>query len=284
MLRIETQPAIDIRYPEEHIGGKLAPVSQKTKLFRLEACLPLAITETVARNPDKETFSVLVAPCGNGAEPYSLAGYNFKYEFAGRLAMCCVDISPQAIQEGITGHYFIPHSEHDDEDDRRELETDLQSFGFLTDFDSTYLLPDKKGKIKPHYMVDAAPLKARNQVKFIEHDLRDVLPGDAVAGSYFDLILINNLLDHLPSSEATRVMRNTVKYLSRDGVVSVGMVAEQSKLMGVNEGQNLYDAPSYLEWLTYIEGWLEAEFGLKAVLRVKDVSRAPILFARNQIT
>ena len=224
------------------------PTNPQTSFFR-EHNLTVFASELEAPKESKETqepIQILEIGCSDGEESYSLATEMLK---AGHNAfrIVAVDANPAILEQARKGEYelYVPIARADEsmsglkrehfdagyfEDTGKRWEKRRYTGPGMTELrNSEYYDPVTKRIRHPlpdtFYNISQEPIvspsrRVRDAVEFVRHD---IVQGP-VAGK-FDVVLVNNVLQHYPQAAREQIVRNMLASLKPGGL----LVMERTK-------------------------------------------------------
>jgi chemotaxis methyl-accepting protein methylase len=233
-----------------------------TSLFRKGTYLPAVLDLAAARAEEPETLSVYSVGCSSGAEADSILALHDINNYPGKIALCGFDINPMALEYAERGFHAAELSaEQVDELAGAGFDImELELLGTELEYPTVHLVSSKK-------------LRARHDIKFIEHDFRKPYKDKGKA----DLVLANNLLYHIrKKSHALRMVYNLCELLSDTGVISFGSTFFRG---------NKWRPKLSLEWTGEPLSLMANRFGLELLISVETYKeKVPVAFGRPMAT
>lgn len=214
MNQVSRVPSVAVRVPgTEEVQGNRLEIPQVTYLFRRDAYLSEALRTAAARAGDPSVLRIASIACSTGAEVDSLLALYNDSDAEGRVAITGFDASPPVIEEAEKGVYTLKEPQFDLLTPSMAANA-LRAMGF-----DVSPVPYESGEFQfAHVKADAAPVRAGHDVRFVEHDALEPLPGVQDV----DLALANNILYHVAEDKAVRIARNMADVLTDRGVLSFG--------------------------------------------------------------
>jgi chemotaxis methyl-accepting protein methylase len=237
-----------------------------TSFFRGGSYLPMALRKAMERTGEPTALSVVSVACSNGAEVDSLlALHNNRGKsngHRGKVVIAGYDINSLALEDARRGLYTLRKPDLSP-NLQPQQEQALKGLGFYVSYEPPIsYVPGVRagaGVSSSNLKADAIPVREGHAVMFTEHDATEPLP----VREPVDLALANNLLYHLSSDTAARIVRNMADVLADRGVLSFG-------------GSSLSkDSPVEAEQVVRL---LDEEFSLQPLFR--DSTGTPVMFSR----
>lgn len=263
MRSVFSSEPIEVHVPGPRDPGSTYPVQMLTGFFRWGCFVPEAYEMAVQRAENPQEPSLAVAGCSIGTEVYTMLGLHARKGQEGSVHVRAYDANRLAIEAARKGLYTVRGR---DVEARYKQKAVLDALGFATSFEDGSDGSSPKSRLQ----VDATPLRDRNEVRFIEHNLAQPLPQDERA----DLVMANNLflhvLRHSGMQGGLEVLRNLASVVADRGVMSF-------------DGGTFEEPP---RWTEQAVALLDEEFGMQPIFSEASPSPTrqdpvPIMFARE---
>ncbi len=250
--------------PDSVNSSGIRNVHTTSALFRGENLLPIAVAECLRRSEGEGELSVISIGCSMGAEVDSVLALCNGMDQPPKLEVLGIDANPKMIEIARNGLYSVGAKAQS----IGRVRKTLAELGFLT--------PDgwhKREDMPDDYMaarINPIEVRRGHSVHFSVDDIRQPVLVDKKA----NLVLINNVLFHWPTSVAENIIRNTASLVAPNGVLSIG----DADMCGIENknGRSIAYRKFVKKKLTNI---LRDEFGLEPV--AETPRGTPAVFASS---
>lgn len=239
------------------------PSQHFTLLFRPPSYLEMAVENALPGVSSKEPLRVMSVGSSVGAEADSVLAICNQDERISKVAMTCIDISAKALACARQGTYIVSSNPQMPLDAAKELAEGLQKVGFGIQAPNFI-------HGNPKFFANSAPVRQGNTISFMEHDI--LQPINAIA----NVVLANNVLYYLRSSDATEALNNCAQMVGEGGVLSIGDKEDQDEKMV----RGYRHERTYREWLEEAGSHLAHNQGFQAVPNVVN-DHPPFMFIRE---